>query len=536
MRTLALLLVALFASACSVTEATNPIGSKPDAGGRAVYQGPTTQTIGDADAKVILRLDRFGMRIENTSGVALLDTFDGDSQVKADTPHAYGALGATFRQVTLEPAGASWGWDRELSADDPWRHATKVASATFTATSASLDLFDPADEATTFHVDIAVNGAEVRFDASITAQSTADQGDASAGIGALDEMGQSFVLPADEHFFGLGEKLVTVDHRGQHYECWVEEGGLGQGEGVKPGPGDPSPNGINMTHFPVPFYLSTRGYGLYIETTFRTGYSLGADDPGLYRFYADEPRLRYHVFVHDDPKQSLADYTKLTGRARLPAPWVFGPRRRVDRSSMVNGMPESQALRAANVPTTMVDDTTHFLPIGSQVGEEPALEQYNGQVHALGYKSIAYYNPYVSVSDPRAADLYAYGKAHDLFVKTDDGMEFDVPVISAGQQLVATIDLTNPEAVTWYGTILQRALDIGYDGWMLDFGEYIPENAVMFDGTSGWQAHNAFPVVYDTVTFDYLTQVRGDDFMFFARAGYTGSQAVAPVIWSGDPV
>ena len=29
--------------------------------------------------------------------------------------------------------------------------------------------------------------------------------------------------------------------------------------------------------------------------------------------------------------------------------------------------------------------------------------------------------------------------------------------------------------------------------------------------------------------------MRGDDFMFFARAGYAGTQAVAPVIWSGDP-
>ena len=57
----------------------------------------------------------------------------------------------------------------------------------------------------------------------------------------------------------------------------------------------------------------------------------------------------------------------------------------------------------------------------------------------------------------------------------------------------------------------------------------------MADGRTGWEAHNAFPVVYDTAVFDYLTQVRGDDFMFFARAGYAGIQAVAQVIWSGDP-
>jgi alpha-glucosidase len=37
------------------------------------------------------------------------------------------------------------------------------------------------------------------------------------------------------------------------------------------------------------------------------------------------------------------------------------------------------------------------------------------------------------------------------------------------------------------------------------------------------------------VVFDYLRQKRGDDFMFFARAGGVGTQAVAPVVWSGDP-
>jgi len=518
----------LLASACSLDEMITPSG-------RSTYTGPATLTIGTSQASVVLHLDTFGMTVANAAGTALLASFDGTSTVAGDTAGAYGALGGTYHDVTLGPPGASYGWDREQGTDYPWRHATQVASASATATSASVDLFDPADPSTTFHLDVNVDGADVLVDARVSVVGAADQGDASAGIGALNQMGQSFVLPPDEHFFGLGEKKGTVDHRGQHYESWCEEGAVGQGEGVAPGPTNPSPNGINMTNLPVPFYLSSRGYGVYMETTYRTGYSFGADDPGLYRIYAAEPHLRYHVFVHDDPRDTLADYTALTGRARLPAPWVFGPRRRVDDDGMVNGIPEYQALRNAQVPTTVVDDATHFLPIGSEVGEESVLEQRNLALHALGFKSVAYYNAFVSTQDPRAADLYAYGEAHDLFVKMDDGTEFDCPVVSAGQQEVATIDLTNPEAVTWYGTILQRALDLSYDGWMLDFGEYIPEYAVMHDGTTGWQAHNAFPVVYQTATFDYVTAQRGSDFMFFARSGYAGTQAVAPIVWSGDP-
>ncbi len=524
---LAALPLLLVTTGCSVTESVNPAG-------RAVYQGPPTASIGSTDAKVTLRLDHFGMRVENAAGSALLDTFDGGSTVAGDDAHAYGAFGATYHATTFTPQLIQ-GYDHVIGTDQPWHHAAVVAAAEMTATSASIDLFDPAYEATTLHVDIAVDGAQMTFTGSIATESGAALGDAAAGIGALNQMGQSFVLPADEHFFGLGEKLSSVDHRGRHYECWVEEGGVSEGESAPPGPYNPSPNGPNMTHIPVPFYLSSRGYGLYVDTTFRTGYSLGADDPGLYRIYAEEPRLHYQVFVHDDPKDTLADFTALTGRAHLPAPWVFGPRRRVDRGAMVNGVPESQALRNANVPTTMVDDTTHFLPIGSEVGQEAAILAYVQTQHALGYKAIAYYNPYISITDASVADLLAYGRAHGYFVKLDDGSELNTFVISAGAQTVVTLDLTNPGAVDWFGTILQRALDLGYDGWMLDFGEYLPQQAVMFDGRTGWEAHNAYPLLEDGAVFDYLTQERGDDFMFFARAGYAGIGALAPVIWSGDP-
>jgi alpha-glucosidase (family GH31 glycosyl hydrolase) len=202
---------------------------------------------------------------------------------------------------------------------------------------------------------------------------------------------------------------------------------------------------------------------------------------------------------------------------------------------MIDGVAEPLALRQRGVPTTMVDDTTHFLPIGSQKGRETELAQWTKDNHALGYKAIAYFNSYVSVTDDRSADLRDEGRANGYFVKLNDGTEFNTQMVSSGPQTVATIDMTNPDAVTWYHTILQRALDLGYDGWMLDFGEYLPVNALLHDGRNGWEAHNAFPIEYQRATFDYMRQVKGDDFMYYARAGYTGTQALTPFVWSGDP-
>src|SRR5262249_45926185 len=153
------------AGGCSLPEAGSPLG-------RPVYSGPAIATLGSADVTVTLRLDRFGMRVRNASGSVLLDTFDGDSTVAGDDAHAYGALGATYHQTQFTPTIIE-GWDHVLGTDQPWRHATSVAAAAVTATSASIDLFDPADQGTTLHVDIAVDGTMVRFEATIAALSTA---------------------------------------------------------------------------------------------------------------------------------------------------------------------------------------------------------------------------------------------------------------------------------------------------------------------------------------------------------------------------
>jgi alpha-glucosidase (family GH31 glycosyl hydrolase) len=290
-----------------------------------------------------------------------------------------------------------------------------------------------------------------------------------------------------------------------------------------------------MTHAPIPFLVSSKGYGIWLESTYRSGFVLGYDAPTAWRMFVTEPHLRYHVLVHALPRDVVSHYTALTGRASLPAPWVFGPRRRIDHGAMVMGEPEEKALRTHHVPTTMVDDATHFLPSGSDVGQEATLAAWCQNLHALGYKSIGYYNAYVSTTNPNAALFLAAGRAGDFFVRLDDGTEFDTFMISGGGQYVATVDFTNPAAIPWYQSLLQRALDLGYDGWMLDFGEYVPPKAKFHDGRSGWEMHNAFPALYEKVVFDYLRQKRDDDFMFFARAGGVGTQAVAPVVWSGDP-
>ncbi len=502
---------------------------------RATYAGPESAVLTANGARVKLDLRRFRMQIETTAGKLLLDTLTEDPKVEGDDVHAYGALATTHNETEIR-ATAIEGYDHLSSTESPWIHGWSVASAALTDASAKVDLFDARTPTVTLHLSIALSDREVKVDATVDDARPAPPPNADPPANPpLNMVGQSFHLTPNEHFFGLGEREGSVDHRGRHYECWTEEGGLGGGESTPPGPTNPTPNGPGMTHLPIPFFISTLGYGLWLDTSYRTGFSLGADTEDAFRIYSNEAALHYRVLVHDDPMETIAHFTSLTGRPPLPAPWVFGPRRRVDMGTMVAGIPEADALRVHHVPTTMADDTTHFLPNAEQVGREAALSAWTTKLHNLGYKPIAYFNSYVSATLPNAAALLAYGRAHDLFVRLDDGSEFLTYMISGGGQEVATIDLTNPAGVTWFESLLKGALDLGYDGWMLDFGEYLPVRAKLHDGTSGYEAHNRFPVIYQKATFDYMKRVRGDDFMFFARSGYTGTQSFTPVVWSGDP-
>src|SRR5262249_21341381 len=140
-RTLAPLLVVLFA--CGTDETVNPVASS----------SPSSVVLKSKDASLELRLgDGFGMTLRDAKGKTLLDTVDATPIVAGDDAKAYGALGATTHATVFKPAVIE-GWDHVDGTDAPWHHATRVTSATMTASSASLDLVDPSDAATTIHVD-----------------------------------------------------------------------------------------------------------------------------------------------------------------------------------------------------------------------------------------------------------------------------------------------------------------------------------------------------------------------------------------------
>ena len=148
---------------------------------------------------------------------------------------------------------------------------------------------------------------------------------------------------------------------------------------------------------------------------------------------------------------------------------------------------------------------------------------------------LAYATPYISTTLASAAGDLQTGLANNYFVLGNDLQPLQVFFSSGQPQNLVTIDLTNPAAFTWFQSLLQRAVDLGYDGWMHDFGEYVPHDAQFNDSSVGLDTHNLFPLLSARAAHDLLEKDIPGDYFFYTRSGWAGSGAMAPGNWSGDP-
>jgi len=121
---------------------------------------------------------------------------------------------------------------------------------------------------------------------------------------------------AGQHFFGLGHgtfgKVRSLDRKGKEIS---RNYGAGWGDGY----GHQAP-------LIVPFYLSTKGYGIFLNSTFHNTFTFCKD--GVYQFGIDDGgyggRMDYFFITGPEFTKILDRYTRLTGRPRLPQRSIFG--------------------------------------------------------------------------------------------------------------------------------------------------------------------------------------------------------------------
>lgn len=120
-----------------------------------------------------------------------------------------------------------------------------------------------------------------------------------------------------ERFFGFGERMDHLDQTGKKLNLAV-----GRGEGRPHLIG--AYNILEANYCPVPFFMSTKGYGIFFHNSYTTEWDMGSSSPDTYTFSAEGGELDYYFIYGPDFKNILHQYTSVTGRSPMLNRFAFG--------------------------------------------------------------------------------------------------------------------------------------------------------------------------------------------------------------------
>jgi alpha-D-xyloside xylohydrolase len=332
-----------------------------------------------------------------------------------------------------------------------------------------------------------------------------------------------------ERFLGLGERSNAVDFRGQEVQNRVNEGPYQPSENdliSKFVPAAGFSSRADATYYPVPWVLSTRGYGVLLDNDDTTTFDFAHADRSAWSAATTTGRLSYRVFAGPTPARALARFTASTGRQPAPAaPWFLAP-----WWQPKDDLKDLATLRRVGALGSVAMTYTHYLPCGNQTGhtadERARVKLFND----AGLAVTTYFNPMICTGHPRYDEAAAAG----VLTRNAAGAPYQYKYTGSTQFLVSQFDFSNPGAVSFFGSLLQEAVDNGYEGWMEDFGEYTPEDSVSADGRPGSVEHNLYPTLYHAAA-EAFSQASGRALARFNRSGWTGTAKESQVVWGGDP-
>ncbi len=157
------------------------------------------------------------------------------------------------------------------------------------------------------------------------------------------------------------------------------------------------PTGPTATNFPIPWLVSTRGLGFLIDQPERSAFNLrnnGRADS--WQAETETSRFRFSVFAGPSPAAVLKRYSDSVGRQPKPLPWVFGPW--FQPTAERRPFELTDRFRREDVPVSVAQTYTHYLPCGAQSGRDGAERERAAGYHARGLKVTTYFNPHVCTS------------------------------------------------------------------------------------------------------------------------------------------
>lgn len=319
-----------------------------------------------------------------------------------------------------------------------------------------------------------------------------------------------FTLTADEMIFGCGESATGLNKVGQKVNLFVT---------------DPQGPETDQMYKPIPFFMSNRGYGMFMHTSAPVTCDFGATYIGLNKMFMGDENLDLFVFF-GEPKDILDEYTDLVGKPGMPPLWSFGTwMSRITYFSEKEGYDVAANIRKNKYPCDVIHFDTGWFDVDWQCDYKFSENRFQNPQQMLkdlksqGFHVCLWQLPYFTPKNRYFPELIK----KDMYVKNGNG---ELPYEDV------VLDFSNPETVNWYQNKLAGLLNIGVSAIKVDFGEAAPLNGIYASGKSGWYEHNLYPVRYDMAVSEITRKLHNENIMW-ARAAWAGSQRY-PLHWGGD--
>lgn len=365
---------------------------------------------------------------------------------------------------------------------------------------------------------------------------------------------------ADERIFGMGEQFPhdTLNLKGRTIPVLSQEGGIGRGRreisaivnAVSPGSGGTE----ETTYYAAPHYITSKLRSLFLENTEYAEFDFGDDNVTRIAVYSETASGR--ILFGTNPLELIERFTEYAGRMSGLPDWVHNGAVLALARDLPGSLQIVDALRERGARISGVWNQTWSGKAITNIGEQvlwnwvqnPSRHpQWSSFVQALanrGIRTLCYINPMLvdlerarqdgSIDlDPIPPGDELYTQATDYFVKRGNGEIYDIEVTAFE---VGLFDLTNPEARRWIkDLIVEEFLGAGCSGWMVDFAEALPFDAVLASGESAASYHNQYPVDWMRVNREAIEEAGAlGEVLLFNRSGHTRTPAHSMLLWEGD--
>ena len=352
---------------------------------------------------------------------------------------------------------------------------------------------------------------------------------------------------SNSFFYGLGERFDSLDQSGKTTDMNVIEQFGVQNEN---------------SYMPVPFFITEKNYGIYINSTRYTSFNLPSKESDLLEItcdISDTSKFLEMIVFFGEPRKLIKEYIEMTGIPKLPPKWSFGPWMSSNGwNTQKETLEQIDKMQQLEIPATVIvieawsdeasfyifNDAEYVLKDGDKIfkyedfkfnpnGKWPDPKQMIDYIHENNVKLVLWQIPVIKgfneVENKQHFNDEKFVIDKKFCVLNADGTPYRIPDNWFTNSLV--FDFTNPEAKKWWFDKRNYLIEeLKIDGFKTDGGEFIYDlETCFFNGKKGDEMKNFYPVDYISAYNEFI----GGDRITFSRAGFSGSQKYS-LYWAGD--